>query len=263
VNDVTRTVDKLFSVGERLSPGLRQQIVALGTAAEPRLLELIGDDRLFETDARGRGWTPLHAMEILGELGATAAIPRLLELLRDCDVDEYAHSYASRALTLIGGNALEPCLAAYAGSDDEEFRSSLACVVAELKVRDERVYQILVAEFAQNRVLGAGNFAAYGDPRALELLTRAFDDCEIAEDPADGLAGQEVIEIGDALVQLAGQLTQRQQAKLDRVKAIRRRRRAQVDDAASRPGRNDPCHCGSGAKYKSCHLAADEEADRS
>jgi SEC-C motif-containing protein len=28
-------------------------------------------------------------------------------------------------------------------------------------------------------------------------------------------------------------------------------------------GRNDPCHCGSGRKYKQCHLAKDEEAERS
>jgi hypothetical protein len=27
---------------------------------------------------------------------------------------------------------------------------------------------------------------------------------------------------------------------------------------ASRLGRNDPCHCGSGKKYKHCHLAQDE-----
>ena len=26
----------------------------------------------------------------------------------------------------------------------------------------------------------------------------------------------------------------------------------------STPGRNDPCHCGSGKKYKQCHLAQDE-----
>lgn len=25
-------------------------------------------------------------------------------------------------------------------------------------------------------------------------------------------------------------------------------------------GRNDPCHCGSGQKYKKCHLAADDAA---
>ncbi|HRY28498.1 MAG TPA: SEC-C metal-binding domain-containing protein [Elusimicrobiota bacterium] len=27
-------------------------------------------------------------------------------------------------------------------------------------------------------------------------------------------------------------------------------------------GRNDPCHCGSGKKYKKCHLPQDEEAER-
>jgi hypothetical protein len=27
-------------------------------------------------------------------------------------------------------------------------------------------------------------------------------------------------------------------------------------------GRNDPCHCGSGKKYKQCHLEADEAAAR-
>lgn len=28
------------------------------------------------------------------------------------------------------------------------------------------------------------------------------------------------------------------------------------------PGRNEPCHCGSGKKYKQCHLAADEAKAR-
>jgi hypothetical protein len=28
------------------------------------------------------------------------------------------------------------------------------------------------------------------------------------------------------------------------------------------PGRNDPCHCGSGKKYKNCHLDKDEAAAR-
>ena len=28
------------------------------------------------------------------------------------------------------------------------------------------------------------------------------------------------------------------------------------------PGRNEPCHCGSGKKYKQCHLEKDEAARR-
>ena len=30
----------------------------------------------------------------------------------------------------------------------------------------------------------------------------------------------------------------------------------------AKPGRNDPCHCGSGKKYKKCCLAKDEAAER-
>lgn len=33
-------------------------------------------------------------------------------------------------------------------------------------------------------------------------------------------------------------------------------------DAPSRLGRNDHCYCGSGLKYKKCHLAQDESAER-
>lgn len=270
MNDAVRIVDKLFSVGERLSDGLRRQIIDLGTAAEPRLLELIGDDRLFEREARGRGWTPLHAIEILGALGSTAAIPRLLELLEVCECDEYAYNKASYALEAIGGPALEPCLAAYAATDDEEFRRSLGCVLAGLKVRDERIYEILVDEFEEDLMLGASNFAEYGDARALELLAKALDEYEIVDDVEDGLVNHEVIDICDALVELTGELTQRQQAKLARVKAIHQRWLEQqdagldpIDEARDElPGRNDPCHCGSGKKYKKCHLAADDNAAR-
>ena len=30
--------------------------------------------------------------------------------------------------------------------------------------------------------------------------------------------------------------------------------------SAEKPGRNDPCHCGSGLKYKKCHSVADDAA---
>lgn len=35
-----------------------------------------------------------------------------------------------------------------------------------------------------------------------------------------------------------------------------------ADTKTPRPGRNQPCHCGSGKKYKNCHLGKDEEAAR-
>ncbi len=35
-----------------------------------------------------------------------------------------------------------------------------------------------------------------------------------------------------------------------------------AEEIAHRPGRNAPCPCGSGKKYKHCCLVKDEEADR-
>jgi hypothetical protein len=35
-----------------------------------------------------------------------------------------------------------------------------------------------------------------------------------------------------------------------------------AETQTERPGRNEPCHCGSGRKYKHCCLAKDEESDR-
>ena len=41
-------------------------------------------------------------------------------------------------------------------------------------------------------------------------------------------------------------------------------RPSQLDgaDPMAKPGRNDPCPCGSGKKYKNCCLAKDEAAER-
>lgn len=35
-----------------------------------------------------------------------------------------------------------------------------------------------------------------------------------------------------------------------------------MPEAKPVPGRNEPCHCGSGRKYKQCHLEKDEAARR-
>ena len=39
-------------------------------------------------------------------------------------------------------------------------------------------------------------------------------------------------------------------------------RRSRTVHVEKRPGRNDPCHCGSGKKYKNCCLKKDQEAAR-
>jgi SEC-C motif len=38
-----------------------------------------------------------------------------------------------------------------------------------------------------------------------------------------------------------------------------RRRPKEMIERTDRPGRNDPCHCGSGKKYKRCCMAKDQD----
>ena len=77
---------------------------------------------------------------------------------------------------------------------------------------------------------------------------------EIQADLADGLPGVTMIGLPDAALQEA-----RAEAGLDDGgRPVVQQRR--VEKAV---GRNEPCPCGSGKKYKNCHLRADEEAQAS
>ena len=52
------------------------------------------------------------------------------------------------------------------------------------------------------------------------------------------------------------------QANSDGVAATDPNAKAQAPSRRKRPGRNDPCWCGSGKKYKKCHYKEDSESDR-
>ena len=85
------------------------------------------------------------------------------------------------------------------------------------------------------------------------------------------MRGLEVIELRDAIETLGDQLTSDEETKYEDVLVRRERLRRKSEGSSSfrasekrilirgsiKPGRNDPCWCGSGRKYKKCHLDAD------
>ena len=117
MNAEERLIEKLFSVGERLPPRLKEEILARGPALEPHLRRLIDDDELFNVDARGKGWAPLHAITLLGAMRAAESIPRMIALLASSDLRDYVWDRSLQALQAMGAVALEPCLAAYAAAE--------------------------------------------------------------------------------------------------------------------------------------------------
>jgi hypothetical protein len=281
-----RVVHRLLDAGYRLQDEIRDDILALGQAAVPALLETLED--AVSTSPVG-GWAPAHAAQLLGELHATVAIEPMLRVLAGTDANDLLlHDKIIEALREIGAAATEPMIRAFASNTDPTFRFSITTVLAEWQTHDDRIFEILIDQLRREPTYGASNLAIYGDPRAVPRLHEALDHYTIVESESP-LANHALIELRAAIEELGGTLTTEQQLKcrrgrepaevfsrkLDAMLASHRRevievpagRTERVMPAAParrerRPGRNEPCWCGSARKYKKCHLATDENAPR-
>ena len=249
-----RTVRRLLDAGENLPGSLRRAVVAMKDAAVPPLLEIL----MEEED----GYAPAHAAALLGELRATVAIQPMLDLLVETEWDEIVHDAIIQALPRIGAPVVEPALLAYVECDDFDFRFSLGEVLAGCGARDDRILARLLELFEIEPDGAAMHLASYGDPRAIEHLSLAFDAYQLI--PTEGpLGNQDLIELRSAIEQLGGALTPSQENKYQQaMEPLERWRRARAakmpPERAARPGRNEPCWCGSATKYKRCHLDADQ-----
>ena len=250
-----------------MAPQNARDIVAMGDAAVPALIDVLLTDILAAEDAPGQGYAPIHAARLLAELRAEAAVAPMLQLLRTTHWNDLLRNEVLLSLPRIGAPVLEPALRAYQGSDDIEFRSCVASVLAETGVRDERVFELLVGRLGVEREAAAMCLTTYGDARAIDHLSRAFDAFRL-ERRNHLLANQALIEIRAAIEGLRGALTPEQEAKYTVALDVRMRLRELTGSHAEpitrreRPGRNDPCWCGSTKKDKRCHLDDDERDAR-
>jgi hypothetical protein len=268
-----------------LPEAVRQPLVAAGATIVPALITLVED--ALADDQRDLGWAPLHAIDLLGALGDARALPVLLRCLDLEDELDLRVEQAEAALRALGARVLEDCVAAYAASPQEAFRDRLAGVMSQWGLHDERIYAALLDTLQRPPELGANYLVDYGDPRALAVLAQMFDALPIraGDNP---LANRVFIELRCAIEDLGGHLMAAQQHKFAQADAARRRLVAQLpwdldtpDESTGRTttvtravqgpqrprttgkpklGRNAPCWCGSGQKYKKCHLPLEERA---
>jgi hypothetical protein len=272
--EARRIVRGLLSVTKESAHELMDAILGLRGDATAPLLEILEDETLQLTSAQGEGMAPVHAVRLLGELRAVAAVEPMLRALRDTDWQDVLHDELYRALPAIGAAALEPALHAYAEASDPSHKMDIASVLCRLGVQDERIFTILLEILNSDPERGAMYLADYGDERGIEPLSRAFDVYEIVE--GDRIfANHTAIEIRAAIEELGGALTPEQQVKLRKATNAADTFRRTIDAAMRgsapttrsvavpvrrnvRPGRNEACWCGSSRKYKKCHLSTDE-----
>jgi len=157
------------------------------------------------------------------------------------------------------GPAVVPVVLDALGTErDADARSGLLRVLAGCGARDERILAALLEQLREEAIPGAVNLVTYGDPRAIEPMARMLEDPSLADDVMDVFAQQTVLELAAAILDLGGTLSEAHRAKADRawrwgapLRAILRKARRE------RPERNESCWCGSGVKYKKCHLRQD------
>jgi HEAT repeat protein len=265
VDDISRL---LLTSGRTLPGEVRQQIVALGPDAIAPLRAILDDDRLNEADSPGQGWAPIHAARLLGELRAEAAIPRLVVLAGEHPLSIVSES-AIQALRGLGELVVEPALAVATTTDNADLRGTLADILADTGRKDERIFALLQRTFDEEPELIAGALGNYGDPRAIPILVGFLERYQLGDDDSV-MADHVIIEVEAALEALGAELTDAQRQTLDRMRAVLERRRqamfAPLEQALARRasglpvvakgrgkvGRNDPCPCGSGKKFKKC-----------
>jgi hypothetical protein len=233
------------------------------------LASVLADPELDLEEAPGEGWAPVHAAVLLGELGGAVALRALVEAFSRDELGEALFETLAEELEEQGGRAAPHLLLTLEHTPDGEGRGNLLCALTHTGVKDGRVLGHLLGWLRFQPERAAGHLEEYGDPAAVGPLLEAFD--RPVPGGGESWPGGARSAIARAVEALGGSLGTE--------------RRAQVPDAGGllhalvermlpalelelagpaparrveRPGRNAPCWCGSGKKYKKCH--ADEDA---
>jgi hypothetical protein len=207
----------------------------------------------------------LRAALRLLELRAPEALVPLVRRLVRTEPGMEMYEVLINGLVAWGAEVAPATLEVLAEVRGVEARFGLFSVLSNCGARDERIYAALLELLEEEPFQGAIHLAAYGDLRALGPLGRALDAYELDDDVGDLFAQQTVLELAYAIWELGGALEGPRRTKLEHARRLREswnqlfdRWRATVPERRrDRPGRNEPCWCGSGVKYKKCHLSED------
>ena len=250
-------IEGLARTGEKLPPKLRAEILALGPEAVPRLLDVLDDDL--------GSWPSIHAAELLVDLKAAEAVEPLLDALTDTTFEDILYNVIVTRLPELGAAVVEPALIRLGeeGDEDDDASHGLCELLSNAGVKDERIFAAVREVFVRDPSFGAGMLANYGDVRAVPLIEKAI--AEFTPNFSSLWGRSDLVELLDAQERLGAVLAPELRERIDGWFAewdARHRRTKEADASVQRKkvGRNEPCPCGSGKKYKKCCLASDEAA---
>lgn len=271
--------------GDHVPSAVIERVVQEGAAALPVVLHLLarglgGDDAAPDAELAAK------AVSLLGVVACPEAVQRLAALLLTVQGDSELLPVASVALQSHGPLALQAALDGYFSSPDPDVQDRFVEVLVRLGVRDGRINAVLLRHLELSPETAMDDIGVYGDPALGEDLRRALAEWDTA-----GTTEQESVERIEALlagyeslqdlgVVLSEAEVQRWEAEIERQDQLLNQLAGAGGLGTAPPtardvwptalpptvhsgrdvGRNDPCWCGSGKKFKKCHLGVGGES---
>jgi hypothetical protein len=249
---------------------LTEEAVALARALGPDVSGRIVAEIIDAPFAANPVGSPIRAAHLARELRLDAAVEPLVRFVERMDVRLPVTKTVLSVLARLGPAGGEGLLSLLERSSAED-RSPIYEVLARAEVDDARLRKYLARLLVKDPVRASRTLAQRGDWRAVPDLLRALDalsrhpvaDCAICA--ADDLSA-----IGSAVIALSGTLSEEYSSKIDEAHERAEPMWTELEDdwlddhlpprtpavREPRPGRNDPCPCGSGKKFKRCCLDA-------
>jgi hypothetical protein len=277
-------VEQLVTAEGWVDPDVLEAILEQGDAAIPSLREAVRREEEDWAEPESLG----PACLLLGSLGASSAIPDLVQLFYHYD-SELLEDVA-QALVILGAESVEPALAVVrdetlgwyaramasnaavdASAQDPELRAHVTATLRELVADYVARAETLTGDEVDAATFLVTDLALAADPEARDLIEAAFE----ADIVDEGMINRRTVEQSYREGERPAPPPD-PRAWLPRYRiqyrehlGLVRRLEREAQEPQPRPvsarqregpklGRNDPCWCGSGKKYKYCHMRQDQ-----
>lgn len=264
-------VSQLLTIGDARK--MRQwpnypQTYGLTQAHVPDLVRMIQDEELHWAYSDTREvWAPIHAWRALGQLRAETAVSAIIDtfpMIDDEDATDWQQSEYPRVLAMIGPAAIAP-LQAYLADPRHGLWSRITAVDAFEKIgkqhpdTQEEIVAILTEQLKrygrQDPILNSFIISALSEFKAIEakeIMAAAFKAGRV-DLSVEGDWEEVQIKMG-LLKERITPVPEYGWISPELLPLAKKIRKSELSANLWKDvGRNDPCPCGSGKKFKKCH----------
>ena len=281
VRSTADLVGELVQSGLDVDRSLAEELVGRGGAVIPYLAQILDGDEYWSIDEKtlGRGWAPISALHLLAAIADPDGLEPILRVLhrRPDDLGDWLTEDIPSILACFGLAAVDPVKEIVSNRYLDVYVRVVASRALSLIAREhpdckdgiiDFFHKILVREKEDKTFLSfcVGDLAEIKDPSSKPIIRSLFDGGRIDEEIITWSCIKDIYHTwGDDL--LARKEDPMSFFSPENLNYLRK-----IDEAPSehgtqstepwsaleeperRVGRNDPCPCGSGKKYKKCCL---------